>query len=59
MLISPKLSAMPFKIPEDALEEINKLTLKFTWKHNGPGLAKAAWKKNQVKELALPDFTIY
>ena len=44
-------NAIPIRIPADFFVEIEKLTLKFTLKCQGPRIAKITFKKTKLEDL--------
>jgi hypothetical protein len=57
MAILPKVicmfDAIPMKIPMTVIEEIEKSTLRFIWKHKRPQIAKAVITKRTMLEVSL------
>jgi hypothetical protein len=53
-----KFNAIPMKIPMTFITEIEKPTLKFTWKHKRPQIAKAILSKRVTLDVSqCPNYT--
>lgn len=57
--MASRFKAIPTKIIAGSFVEIDKLILQFIWNCRRPQISTAILKKNNFKEVMIPDFKTY